>query len=182
MRAFVAVVPPPEVRRAALDAARRAIPDDRVRWVRPDNFHLTLKFLGDVPEGRLEGVVAALRRPCANRAPFDAVLSGFGAFPSARHARVVWVGVGAGSEETRALAADVDAALGPLGFGREARPYVPHATLGRVRGRPVSLRLPPVIPGEPGFRVGRVELVKSTLTAEGSVYETLEAFTLDEKS
>ena len=182
MRIFVAVFPPPEVRRAVLEVARRAVPNDRVRWTRPDNLHLTLKFLGEVPASRLEDVVAALRRPCADHAPYGAVLSGFGAFPSARRARIVWAGVGAGSGETRALAADVDAALGPLGFGREARPYVPHATLGRVRGRPVSLRLPPVIPGQPGFRVGRVELVKSTLTAEGSVYETLEAFTLDEKS
>ena len=164
-----------------LDAARHAIPEGRVRWTRPDNFHLTLKFLGDVPEEVLEDVGAALRDPCAGHAPFEASLSGLGVFPSARRARVLWAGIGAGSEEVRALAADVDAALQPLGFGPEERPYVPHATLGRVRGRPVSLKVPPVIPGEPGFRVWRVELVKSTLTAEGSVYETLESFALGGK-
>ena len=162
-----------------LAAGRNAVRNDRIRWTRTDDFHLTLKFLGDVPEGGLEGIAAALRRPCANHAPFDAVLSSFGAFPSPRRAKVLWAGVGAGSETVRALAADVDAAIEPLGFGREERSYVPHATLGRVRGRPVSLELPADdAPGDFGFRVAHVELVKSTLTPGGSVYETLEVFVL----
>ena len=179
MRTFVAVFPPPGVRRAVLEAARREISGERVRWTRPHNFHLTLKFLGEVPEERLEEIAAALRQTCARHGPFDASLSGFGAFPSARRARILWVGVGAGSDEVRVLAADVDAALEPLGFGGKERPYAPHATLGRIRGRPASLlELPPIAPEERGFRVGRADLVKSTLTAEGSVYETLESFAL----
>jgi 2'-5' RNA ligase len=181
LRIFVAIFPPSEVRRAVLEAARRMVPDDRVRWTSPDNFHLTLRFLGDVPDGKLEDVGASLRRPCAAHAPFDASLSGFGAFPSARRARILWAGIGAGSEEMRALAADVDAALAPLGFGREDRPFVPHATLGRVRGRLIGLQLPPGIPGEPSFRVVRVELVESTLTPRGSLYETLHASGLGEE-
>lgn len=180
MRVFVAVFPPPEVRRIALDAARDAAKDlgDRVRWTSPDNVHLTLKFLGDAPREKLEDIQAALREVCARHEPFDASLASFGAFPSARRARVAWADVGAGSEEVRALAADVEEALEPLGFGREKRAYVPHATLGRVRGRPVGLDLPAVVPGEPGFRVARVELVESTPGPGGSVYETLEGFEL----
>ena len=155
------------------------VPNGRVRWTRPDNFHLTLKFLGDVvPEERLEEISAALRTACARHAPFDAGLTGFGAFPSARRARILWSGVGRGADAVRALAADVDAALEPLGFVREGRPYAPHATLGRVRGRPASLELPPAVLEECGFRVERADLVKSTLTAEGPVYETLEGFAL----
>ncbi len=180
MRAFVAIFPPPEVRRVALEAARGAARNlgDRVRWTRLDNVHLTLKFLGDVPEEKLEDIGAALMEVCANHASFDASLASFGAFPSARRARVVWAGVGTGSEEVRALAADVGAALGPLGFGHEERAYVPHATLGRIRGRPVSLDLPASVPGELGFGIARIELVKSTLSPGGSVYEALEGFGL----
>ncbi len=144
-----------------------------MRWTRPENVHLTLKFLGEVPEGEIEQIGAALRKACADHTPFDASLSSFGAFPSARRARVIWAGAGAGSEKLRALAADVETAFEPLGFGREDRTFVPHATLGRVRGKPVKLELPAVVPGEPGFGISRVELMVSRLAAEGAVYETL---------
>lgn len=178
MRTFVAVFPPPEVRRAALEAAQRAVPTDRVRWTRPDNVHLTLKFLGEVPEEKIERIFAALQRVCADHAPFDATLSRFGAFPSTRRARIIWAGTGAGSEELRTLAADVEAAFEPLGFGREERTFVPHATLGRVGGKPVELELPTVVPGEPGFGISRVELMESTLAVGGTVYETLQSLAL----
>jgi 2'-5' RNA ligase len=79
------------------------------------------------------------------------------------------------------LAADVDAALALLGFESEERPYTPHLTLGRIRGRPASLDLPPGVEG-PGFRAERVELMESTLTPEGAVYKTLKAFALEERS
>lgn len=161
-----------------LETARAGIPTDRVRWTRPENVHLTLKFLGEVAEEQVEQIGAALRRVCAVHAPFDASLSRFGAFPSERRARILWVGVGAGAEEVAALASDVDAALEPLGFEREGRPYVPHATLGRVRGKPIRLELPAAVPGEPGFGVSRVELVQSTLAAGGAVYEALESLAL----
>lgn len=177
MRTFVAVFPPPEVRHAALVAAQRAIlPADMVRWTHPDNIHLTLKFLGEVPEEMIEQIGAALQRACVNHTPFDANLSRFGAFPSMRRARIVWAGTGAGSERLRTLAADVEAILEPLGFGREGRTFVPHATLGRLGARPV--KLPTVVPGEPRFGVSRVELMESTLTAGGSVYKPLQSLAL----
>lgn len=161
-----------------LEAAQRAIPTNGVRWTRPDNFHLTLKFLGEVPEEKIEQIGAALQRVCADHAPFDASLSRFGVFPSTRRARIVWAGTGAGSEELRTLAADVETAFEPLGFEREGRTFVPHATLGRVRGKPVKLELPAAVPGEPGFGISRVELMESTLAAGGAVYETLQSLAL----
>lgn len=178
-RAFVAVFLPPGVQQTVLEAALEAGRSlgDRIRWTRPENVHLTLKFLGDVPEEKLDDVSAALRGLCAGHAPFDACISGFGAFPSARRARILWAGVS--SEAIVSLAADIDAALEPLGFEREGRPYLPHATLGRVRGRPARVELPPTVPGELVFQVRRVELVESTLTAGGPLYETIESIALE---
>ncbi len=178
MRAFVAVFPPLEVRKKTLASARRLPSDDRVRWTGPENVHLTLKFLGEVREEALDILCTALGKVCAGYAPFDVVLAGLGAFPSARHARVVWSGVGLGSARLRSLAADVDATLTPLGFEREKRPYVPHLTLGRVRGRPASLDLPAGAE-ELGFRIRQVGLMESTLTAEGAVYRTVRTFALE---
>jgi 2'-5' RNA ligase len=72
----------------------------------------------------------------------------------------------------------VEAAFEPLGFGREDRTFVPHVTLGRVRGKPVKLELPAVVPGEPRFEISRVELMESRLAAGGAVYETLYSLAL----
>lgn len=185
MRTFVAIFPPLAVRMATLTRAREIVrqssgdhPGNRLRWARPENVHLTLKFLGDIREEALEDLRALLGEACAGRRSFDVGLLGLGAFPSARHARILWAGVGAGSEELRSLAADLDAAFAPLGFEREKRSYNPHLTLGRIRGRPASLDLSSPETRELRFRAQRVELVKSTLTSEGAVYKTIETFAL----
>ena len=177
MRAFVAVFPPPELREEALARARRLSLRGRVRWSKPENVHLTLKFLGDVREEILDGLCAAVEEVCGHHTTFDAGLAGFGAFPSARRAQVLWAGIGIGFDGLRSLAADLDAVLAPLGFEREKRPYTPHLTLGRARGQPASFepRSEEYI-GE--FRVRRVELTESTLTPEGAVYRTVRAFAL----
>lgn len=147
-----------------------------MRWIKPENVHLTLKFLGDVREEALENLRAVVGEACAGHSSFDVGLAGLGAFPSARRARILWVGVDEGSEALISLAADVDGALAPLGFERENRPYTPHLTLGRVRDRPAALDLPD--PRKLGFQVRHVELVKSTLTERGAIYQTVEAFAL----
>ena len=180
MRVFVAVSPPPEARRAALDAARGAAADLLgIRWTREENVHITLKFLGEVAEETLEGVRGALREACSAHAPFDARLGGLGVFPSPRRARVVWAGVDEGSGEISVLAESVEAALEPLGLQRERRPYVPHATLGRAREAVIGTGLSETpVTDAPTFRVRNAGLVKSTLTPEGSIYENLEVFAL----
>jgi RNA 2',3'-cyclic 3'-phosphodiesterase len=177
MRAFVAIFPPPEIRKKILLAAQRLSSAHRVRWTRPENIHLTLKFLGEVRKDALDGLRTALVEACAGHAPFDVTLAGLGAFPSARRARVLWAGVGAGSNRLRSLATDIDVALAPLGFEREKRPYIPHLTIGRMRGRPASLDLPSTTGLR--FRVRHVELMESTLTTEGATYRTVEDFALE---
>lgn len=181
MRVFVAVTPPPEVRRAALAAAEEAARElDGIRWTKQENIHLTLKFLGEVRDEALESICDALREVCYAHTPFDARLQGLGAFPSPRRARVIWAGMDEGSGEMFSLAASVESALEPLGFRREGRPYVPHATLGRTKGYPVTIDLPQTgVLEAPMFRVHSAELVKSILTRGGSIYETVETFSLD---
>lgn len=181
MRAFVAIIPPPEMRRLALQAAIEMTRNlaDGVRWTRPENVHLTLTFLGDVPDEALEGIGDALGRACSTHAPFDVRLQGLSAFPSPRRARIIWCGVDEGSREISLLAASMESALEPWGFGRKERGYVPHATLGRARGRSFSLDLPEEgVLETPSFRVSSAHLMKSSLTPRGSVYETVETFTL----
>jgi 2'-5' RNA ligase len=177
VRTFVAIFPPPEVREEVLSAARLLRLGDRIRWVKAENFHLTLRFLGDVQEENLGGVCAALEKVCAGHAPFDIGLLGLGAFPSARRARILWAGVGEGSEQLRSLARGLDVALASLGFEGEVLPYTPHFTLGRVRGRPARLELPSGI-GDYRFGAGSLELVESSLDPGGAAYKTIVSFAL----
>ena len=180
MRAFVAVFPPPEVRRALAGAARGLPVSGEVRWVRPENVHLTLKFLGDVSKDDLSRVVEALEPLRDRHEPFEAEPSGFGAFPSTRRARTLWAGIGEGSEPLRTLAKDVEASLEPLGFGREDRAYMPHLTLGRARARPVVLEAVETPSSVPNFPVRNVELVESVPGGTGPTYSTIATFVLSE--
>ena len=180
MRTFVAVFPPPEIRNALVSAARRLPVTGEVRWVRPENVHLTLRFLGEVPEEDLGRVAEALEPVRGRHEPFGVEPSGFGAFPSTRRGRILWAGIGEGSDRLRALAGDVEASLEPLGFGREARAYFPHLTLGRARGRPVALTATETPPTVPGFTVPHIELVRSVPGESGTTYSTLATYLLSE--
>jgi 2'-5' RNA ligase len=180
VRIFVAVFPPPEVCRALVGAARELPVVGEVRWARPENVHLTLKFLGYIPEDDRNRVAEALEPVRSRHEPFEAGLSDFGAFPSARRARILWAGIGEGSEPLGDLARDVEASLEPLGFEREDRAYVPHLTLGRARGRPVSLEAVEAPSTIPGFTVRNVDLVESRLGGDGSTYSSLATYLLSE--
>ncbi|MDI6893228.1 MAG: RNA 2',3'-cyclic phosphodiesterase [Bacillota bacterium] len=134
MRLFVAVELPPSLRRALGELVRH-LAESRadVKWVEEENFHLTLKFLGEVDPARLAELAEALARAAGEMKPFTFEAAGTGAFPSPGRARVVWVGVGRGAGELGRLAAAVDSQLADLGFAPESRPFSPHLTVGRVR-------------------------------------------------
>ena len=180
MRAFVAVFPPLEVREALAGAARELPVAGEVRWIPPENVHLTLKFLGDVPEDDLHRIAEVLDPLRLRHGPFGARLCGFGGFPSARRARIVWAGIGEGSAPLRALALEVESSLEPLGFEREDRAYVPHLTLGRARSIPVVLEAVESPSPISGFRVRSVELVESVLGGGGAAYTTLATYPFSE--
>jgi len=180
VRTFVAVFPPPETQKALADAARRLPVVGKIRLIPPANVHLTLKFLGDVSQEELERVAEALEPMRERNESFEAGVSGFGAFPSSKRARVLWAGIGEGADGLRALAEDVEERLELLGFEREGRGYVPHLTLGRAGGRPVALEALETFSSVPTFLVRRVELVESVLGRAGATYSTLAAYPLSE--
>jgi 2'-5' RNA ligase len=191
LRLFVAVELPGGVRDAlarTLDALQHDLHDaTALRWVRPEAIHITLKFLGAVDPVRLPAVHTALRIGVRAAQPLELVPDAIGSFGGRRNLRVVWLGVGGDLSALTALAADVDAALGPLGFPREQRPFSAHLTLARSRDEaPAAVREqifgmlaafdPPAIPA---FRVASVSLMRSTLGRGGAVYERIGAYPLD---
>ena len=138
-RLFVAVDLSHEVRGDVATAARvlaeriASTPSaGSVRWVRPENLHLTLRFLGHVDEGRAAAVGGVPTEPLET-AGFQANISGAGAFPSGGPPRVVWLAAAEGGMQLAALHSEIEARLQPLGFIAETRRYTAHLTLGRVK-------------------------------------------------
>jgi len=134
LRLFIAI----ELDHAAKRALGRLIErlDDlpaKVRWVRPEQMHLTLRFLGETPAEQVHQIAAAMQRAASGVEPFEFVLRNVGGFPDLRRPRVIWVGV---DEPTGALARLYDrltAALAELGYQSQDRAFTAHITLGRVQ-------------------------------------------------
>jgi 2'-5' RNA ligase len=178
VRCFVAV-DLPEGMREEVGRLQQQIALEGLRLVRPELVHITLKFLGEIPEGMIEPISQALGT--VKERPFQAGVKGMGAFPG-RSIRVVWLGL---EGDFESLQQKVEAALRPLGLRRDKRGFSPHVTIARV-GRPspdLSRRLAPVISSLAGvdlgsFRVERFLLKKSTLTPGGPIYDDLAEFPL----
>ena len=170
LRAFLAVSLPADARACAAEAVetlRVAVPGD-VRWTSPDNHHLTLKFLGEIAEDRVDPLVERAGAKLATVAPFEVALAGFGAFPSAREARVLWLGVARGAAALAKLARKLDSAARITGAERERRPFTAHLTLGRLRApaRVEIERLAP--PTSVAWTVSEVVLYESRLAPDGA--------------
>ncbi len=135
MRAFVGIGLP-DVCRAAI--ARALSPfrtgPGRIAWVREQNLHLTLKFLGEIHAGQADAAGTALAEAAAGVPPFDIEVAGAGAFPSLRAPRVLWVGIREPLELVGKLQQNIETALLRSGFPREDKPFHPHVTAGRVKG------------------------------------------------
>lgn len=188
VRAFVAIEPGAAARaalEALLDRLAAAAPRRAVRWVRPGQCHLTLRFLGNVPPDRLPELEQRLTGAATGSAAFSLALAGPGAFPTPAAPRVLWVGLRGDLEVLAALARRVDAAAADLGDHREEREFHPHLTLGRVADRDVRVaralsellaRTPPPPPAD--WPVREFKLFRSELRPEGAVYSVLARFAL----
>jgi len=136
LRTFIAVDIDKIIRDRAVtlqEALGRAGAD--VKWVEPENLHITLLFLGEVEDRALPAVCGVVADVAAGQPPFIMTVEGAGSFPSVRRPRTLWVGVGEGKQELVALHEALEAPLLELGcYRREGRQYTPHITLGRVKG------------------------------------------------
>lgn len=154
-----------------------------VKWVEPENLHITLKFLGSTPSGRVGEICEVLRICASRRRSFRLGLEKLGAFPGISNARVIWVGAGRGKQELCALAQDVDTRLAALGFPSETKNFAAHLTIGRVRSNRNRADLAEILRQISGDRLGEMSvetfrLVKSELSPQGPKYTDLEVFHL----
>jgi RNA 2',3'-cyclic 3'-phosphodiesterase len=147
-----------------------------VAWVAPANLHVTLQFLGDIDASRAKEVADRLAPPLSTPS-FDVAIAGLGTFPASGPPRVVWLGVTEGAAQVSAVYREVALRLDGLGFPRDARPFHPHLTLGRVRTVcDPGLRdaMAAAVAAEAGrCRVDHVTLFESRLSPSGAVYSVV---------
>ncbi|MFQ5699557.1 MAG: RNA 2',3'-cyclic phosphodiesterase [Myxococcota bacterium] len=175
LRAFIALELSEEALRATTLAIRslQAWAPEGIRWTPPEARHLTLKFLGDLDAELVPRLQAGIASRIAHEPPFGIQLAGLGAYPDARAARVVWLGVSKGAGPLARLARRIDAAAKRLGVARERRPFQAHVTLGRLR-QPRRIHLERAQAPEPvTLEVARVTLFESRLDAAGATYVPL---------
>jgi 2'-5' RNA ligase len=184
MRVFVALNLPKKERQRIHRAAQRLRDEELpVRWVDPDAFHVTLKFLGDVRSDRLPTIEEALARVAGATPSFHMAMAGFGAFPTIRKPRVLWMGVQA-SPELRCLKQDIEWGLSECGFTAETRAFHPHLTIGRAHASHAAgaFRGLDEIVAEMEFEgtagVRTIELMRSHVSREGAKYSVLSSLKL----
>ena len=180
MRLFVALEIPSKVREnlAELVNSLRAI-SPQTRWVRPENLHVTLKFIGEVPETILASIRTALARVRSVR-PVTLDFRGLGFFPNEKHPRVFWAGIEA-SPNLKTLAAEIEKATETVGIPQEQRPFSPHLTLARFEPPRLPDQLRPAIQENAGRDFGSLHtlqfhLIESKLKPSGAEYTTVESF------
>ena len=149
-----------------------------IRWVRPENIHLTLKFLGNIAPEAVEKVCEAVSKAVSASGPLSLEAAGVGVFPHMRRPRVVWVGITGHTAGLRVLQKKVDAELLSIGFPKERRPFNGHLTLGRVKGSIPAKRFQEAFDRCSDFHAGsflvdELILFKSDLKSTGSEYTRL---------
>lgn len=182
MRAFIAIELPPQIQEALAKVQEQLrITGADAKWVEPKNIHLTLKFLGERDDKKVDKIKEILEETCSNKNSFTMRLSEIGAFPSISSPRVVWVSVKEGDTEIKEIAADLEEKICRVGIPKEERPFQSHITIGRLRSPKNRQALVQELKKLEGkfcqenleFAVKKITLFKSTLTPKGPIYEAL---------
>ena len=180
IRSFIAIELPQSVI-ALLKTIQAGVKTEalKAKWVRPENIHLTLKFLGNINTADTEKIATAMRNAVRDQGPFSLVAKGVGVFPGLRRPRVLWVGLNDRPGSLRKLQTALDDNLAGIGFPKEKRPFKGHLTLGRIKRAPGPKTVAEMLQKHADFvsdefNVHQIILYKSDLQPTGAVYSKLQ--------
>ena len=185
IRLFLAFELPEEIRGIIDEVSREAgkLPLE-VRWVKVENIHLTIVFLGNVEESMVPRVEEVASLACIRSHPFDISLHGLGFFGNIRNPRVLWVGMNGDIKGMSRLRDDLQKGLAPFGIKKETRPFRPHLTLGRFKKGVGSIKhLKGLLTQykeltSPAGTLSQLALFRSDLTRDGAVYTRINRWSL----
>ena len=155
---------------------------NKLSWAKPENIHLTLKFLGDTETGKIDSMVNILEGIAGKSFGFEISVKGVGTFPAAGNPRVIWVGIEENKDMLQ-LYNNIEEGLATLGFEKERRDFKPHLTLGRIKFLNDRAGLKRGLEKVAGlnlarFAVAGFALFKSTLTPEGAIHTRVKEYIL----
>ncbi len=189
-RLFIAIELPDSIRDqiiGAIDRLQQVVPRHAIRWIPPENLHLTLKFLGEVPETQINRIRINLEHAVRGHQIFAFTVSGAGCFPTPKKPRVLWLGLHEKGDALVSLRNTVEQHIAPLGFPTEKRPFSPHLTIGRVKRHIKGKTLSEIGDGVETATIGElakwqcesVNLMQSTLSSDGARYTCLSQISLN---
>jgi len=184
MRIFISVELPDEIKNKIaklIDKLKKT--DAKVKWVKPENLHITLKFLGWVDDSKIDEIINLTTKAAAQTKSFKAKFVSIGSFPEGRKPRVVWVGTAEGGDELCSIAQALEETFGKAGYKTETRAFKSHITIGRVKESKVLDKLVKEISGLKSTAFGEmsvnsINIMKSTLRRDGPIYEILKGVKL----
>ena len=181
-RLFIAIRLPEDVIHKITEVShyfKSQLPPEALKWVETENLHLTLRFLGELPEEKIGLVRQALTQVAEAHQPFTLSVEGLGMYPHAKQPRTIWLGI-QGAKPTLSLHTQIENALEGINLEKENRPFNPHLTLARIRARTdrktahqIGQTLSAFKVGSLGaFEVRQIHLIESKLTPQGPIYTT----------
>lgn len=183
-RLFIAIkIHPEEKLLNILETLRQNFSSDAINWVKPENMHITLKFLGDTLQKDIPSIIARLKSCAYTLTPFDFNIRSFGYFGNLRFPRVLWLGIEQEGNPIGNAYQQVQTEMEILGYPTEKQAFNPHLTIGRVKKIQDTQKLRELESELEGSLFQQVsiesfELYKSKLTPEGPVYSVVEKFSL----
>lgn len=187
MRTFIAIELPEEIKDALgqLQVQLKASGAD-VKWVEPENIHLTLKFLGDTNDKKIDAIIRVMEEVTSNKSDFMMRICSLGAFPNLNSIRVIWAGLDKSDTKACQIAKDLEDRIASIGIPKEKRPFSSHITIGRTKSglnldklaHDIEILGKTLAGKNLEFSVKKITLFKSTLTSGGPIYETLKIASL----
>ena len=188
VRSFIAIELPQDVKRALyrIELIMKQGGHTGIKWVNPEGIHITLKFLGNISIKQITAINEAIKEAAQGFSPFRLEIAGVGAFPDLRQPRVLWVAINGDVNRLTELQQKLDSLLVSCNFHKEARKFVPHLTLARIKDsvlpeqrRNIGTSIKPLrINAGISFDVQTVSLMRSQLTSRGAIYSCLFAANL----
>jgi 2'-5' RNA ligase len=185
IRAFIALELPPTVI-SLLHTVQQDLKQHKIRarWVRPENIHLTLKFIGDINSGDIDAISAAMTAAANGIAPITLAARGIGVFPTIKRPRVIWIGLGGDIRPLLDLQSGLEKKLADVGVARDKRSFKAHLTLGRIKQSVNPAAIRQMISEYASlksdeFTCDQVFLFKSDLKPSGAVYSKLKQTRLE---
>jgi len=185
IRTFIAIEIPEPIKLSIAKIQEELIRENaHITWVKPQNIHITLKFLGEIEESLVDNLSTVLTAVTHQTQPFAVEIQRIGAFPNLKRPKVIWIGAKSENNAMENLALTIEDKVSRLGFEIENRPFKAHLTLGRVKDMSGIDGVMKKLDDNKNFHAGKytpteIIIMKSDLTPTGAIYTPLNRIKID---